>query len=69
MKIKIKGENGAGDQVFEADTDQELIANLVTAHENATRKIRELSQTLREREQLLKELGDLLTKLNNNPRF
>jgi hypothetical protein len=36
--VEIKGENGAGDQVFEADSDQQMIAKLVTAHENATKK-------------------------------
>ena len=28
MRVEIKGENGAGDQVFEAETDQQMIAKL-----------------------------------------
>lgn len=41
----IKGKDGAGDQVFEANTAEELIEKLSTAQENATSKIRELSAT------------------------
>ena len=67
MRVEIKGENGAGDQVFEAETDQQMIVKLVTAHENATRKIRDLSLKLKDREQLLQEiLARLATLADEN---
>lgn len=38
MRVEIKGGNGAGDPVFEADTDQEMIAKLSDAHANGTQE-------------------------------
>lgn len=47
MKVRIDIGDGAGVQVFEAETETELIAKLVIAQENATRKIRDLNRRLR----------------------
>jgi hypothetical protein len=44
-KIVIPGVDGGGAQVFEANTQEELVEKLRTAQENATAKIRELAQT------------------------
>lgn len=43
--------DGSGTQVFEGATQEELIEKLATAQTNATRKIRELSQTNRQTQQ------------------
>lgn len=48
IKVIIKGEDGAGDQVFEAETQEGLVEKLKIAQENATRKIREQAQQLEE---------------------
>lgn len=43
-KVIIEGAEGAGDQVFEAETPEELAQKFKDAQTNATAKIRELSQ-------------------------
>lgn len=44
FKVVIPGVDGGGAQVFEADSQDELVEKLKTAQENATAKIRELAQ-------------------------
>lgn len=44
FKIVIPGVDGGGAQIFQADSQEELVEQLKTAQENATSKIRELAQ-------------------------
>lgn len=46
FRVVIPGENGAGDEVFEAQSQEELVEKLRIAKQHATRKIREQEQEL-----------------------
>src|SRR5258708_1873189 len=46
FRVIIEGENGAGSQVFEAETAEELQDQFKTAQTHATAKIREQAQEL-----------------------
>jgi hypothetical protein len=48
-KVIIEGQNGAGNQVFEAETPEELQTKFQEAQTHATAKIREQAEALRAR--------------------
>lgn len=50
VSVKIPGTNGAGDEVFEAETHEALVAKLAEAKGNATRKIAEQQAAISEYE-------------------
>jgi hypothetical protein len=47
MRLVIDTRDGAGVQVFQAASKDEMIMKLATAQEHATRKIRDLSKRLK----------------------
>jgi hypothetical protein len=50
-KVIIEGQNGAGNQVFEAETPEELQSKFQEAQTHATAKIREQAEALRARDE------------------
>src|SRR5438045_262766 len=55
-RVIIEGENGAGSQVFEAETAEELQDQFKTAQTHATAKIREQAQELQAAKERLASL-------------
>jgi hypothetical protein len=51
MVVRIVGQGGAGDQIFEAADAQEMVQKMTQAQEHATVKIREQEQALQEAQQ------------------
>lgn len=65
-KVIVPGENGGGDQVFYADTPEELQEKFAQAQTHATRKISELSSRLTAAEQQLAATNQAIASGNGN---
>src|SRR2546430_11295951 len=66
-KVIIEGENGAGSQVFEAETPEELQTQFKEAQTHATAKIREQAQELQAAKERLATLEAAAPAANSNP--